>query len=174
MDALRESEDLRIHSPTESSSRVEKPATGVMKIIRTTSCCEVCLDDWVCLNRVPSCEEVPDDATFISGTIRCMAWTFRPFETDCAGSQGIALICLAKLETRSCLKWTLGDEILQLPSGYYCDSDNAYPLSDPLLVRYKKTELKTKKDSDFNFYLSKLRTRIEMSFGLLANNGRFI
>ncbi|POM69369.1 LOW QUALITY PROTEIN: Hypothetical protein PHPALM_14351 [Phytophthora palmivora] len=72
MDALRDSEDLRIHSPTESSSRIEKPATGVMKIIPDDILvsCVVCLDAWVCPNRVPSWEEVPDDATFISGTIR--------------------------------------------------------------------------------------------------------
>ncbi|ETN18137.1 hypothetical protein PPTG_03832 [Phytophthora nicotianae INRA-310] len=47
--------------------------------------------------------------------------------------------------------------------------DNAYPLSDSLLVPFNKLELKSRKHSDFNFYLNQLRIRIEMAFGLLVN-----
>ncbi|POM73866.1 Hypothetical protein PHPALM_9249 [Phytophthora palmivora] len=51
-------------------------------------------------------------------------------------------------------KWKLLEAIMQLPAGFYIVGDNAYPLSDSLLVPFSKLELKSKAHSDYNFYLS--------------------
>ncbi|KAE9037698.1 hypothetical protein PR003_g11774 [Phytophthora rubi] len=58
---------------------------------------------------------------------------------------------------------------MELPYGFYIVGDNAYPLSDSLLVPFTKLKLKCKAHSDYNFYLSQLRIRIEMVLGLLVN-----
>ncbi|POM78399.1 Hypothetical protein PHPALM_4072 [Phytophthora palmivora] len=66
-------------------------------------------------------------------------------------------------------KWKLRNAIMQLRSGFYIIGDNAYPLSDSVLVPFNKLEIKGKAFSDYNFYLSQLWIRIEMAFGLLVN-----
>eukprot|EP00644_Phytophthora_capsici_P006828 jgi/Phyca11/103818/e_gw1.8.402.1 len=97
-----------------------------------------------CEELPPTANEVPDVAAFFSGHYQMYGLN-------------VQAICDSL------------DAILALPPGYYCVGDNAYPLSDSLLVPYNKLECKTIQDSDFNFYLSQLRIRIEMSFGLLVN-----
>jgi hypothetical protein len=64
-------------------------------------------------------------------------------------------------------------EILnELPSGLYVAGDAAYILTEHLLVPFTGScRLDLDKDS-YNFYLSQLRIRIEMSFGLLTTKWR--
>ncbi|POM79132.1 Hypothetical protein PHPALM_3266 [Phytophthora palmivora] len=69
MDALCECEDRRIHSPTESSSRIKEIVTGFMKISQDGNLtdCVGCLDGWLCQIRELSCVKVPDVAAFVLG-----------------------------------------------------------------------------------------------------------
>ncbi|RLN94523.1 hypothetical protein BBJ28_00021220 [Nothophytophthora sp. Chile5] len=53
-------------------------------------------------------------------------------------------------------KWKLSKETMELLHEFYIVGDNAYPLSDSLLVSFTKLELKNKAHSDYNFYLSQL------------------
>ena len=68
-------------------------------------------------------------------------------------------------------------EILQqwiesLPNNYFLVGDNAYPLSNKLLIPYKGAEKRQKYKDVFNFYLSQMRTTIERSFGILNQKWR--
>ncbi|KAH9111947.1 hypothetical protein AeMF1_013630 [Aphanomyces euteiches] len=69
-------------------------------------------------------------------------------------------------------KWRLNTKLKTQPHGYYIIGDNAYTLSEHLLVPFSKPELRTQARSDYNFYISQLRIRIEMAFGLLVNKWR--
>ena len=61
----------------------------------------------------------------------------------------------------------------QLESEYFCSGDNAYPLSNKMLIPFSGSE---RHDNEYNlmynFYLSQLRIRIEMAFGRLTTAWR--
>ncbi|ETP27514.1 hypothetical protein F442_23209 [Phytophthora nicotianae P10297] len=172
MDALCECVDLRIHSPTESSSRIEELASGFTKISKDgiLTGCVGCLGGWLCQIRAPSAREVPDVAAFFSGHYQMYGLNVQAICDSLCRFTGYCFDSPGKVgDSIAFKKWSLSDEIMRLPDCYYIVGDNAYPLSDALLVPYTKVEVKTRKDSDFNFYLSQLRIRIEMSFGFLVN-----
>jgi hypothetical protein len=57
----------------------------------------------------------------------------------------------------------------QLPRGYFVVADNAYVLTNRLIVPYKGTRAYVEDEmTDFNFYLLQLCIRIEQAFGLLV------
>jgi len=71
-------------------------------------------------------------------------------------------------DCRSFQKSGLQGIVENLPDGYYLVGDAAYPLSEHLLIPFVGSQrLDTTKDA-FNFYLSQLRIRVEMSFGRLV------
>ncbi|KAE9163401.1 hypothetical protein PF004_g30152 [Phytophthora fragariae] len=172
MDALCECDDLRIKAPTQSYSRMQEIADGFTVISKDgiITGCVGCLDGWLCQIRAPSKAEVPDVASFFSGHYQMYGLNVQAVCDSLCRFTGYCFDSPGKVgDSIAFKKWTLSDEIMELPPGFYCIGDNAYPLSDSLLVPYNKLELKSKKHSDFNFYLSQLRIRIEMSFGLPVN-----
>ena len=55
-----------------------------------------------------------------------------------------------------------------LPDKYFLVGDNAYPLSDKLLIPFSGAMKHVPTNRTYNFYLSQLRIRVEMAFGLLT------
>jgi DDE superfamily endonuclease len=55
-----------------------------------------------------------------------------------------------------------------LPNGYYLIGDNAFTLSNKMLIPFRNEEHKR----TYNFYLSQLRIRIEMAFGRMTTKWR--
>lgn len=62
---------------------------------------------------------------------------------------------------------SIHQRIMALPTGMYIVGDAAYQLSDMLLVPFTGTQRDDPGKDAFNFFLSQLRIRIEMAFGLL-------
>ncbi len=61
-----------------------------------------------------------------------------------------------------------------LPDQYFVGADNAYPLSRKLLIPFSGAESSIEHHRTYNFYLSQLRIRIEMAFGLLTTKWRIL
>ncbi len=61
-----------------------------------------------------------------------------------------------------------------LPDQYFIGADNAYPLSRKLLIPFSGAESSIEHHRTYNFYLSQLRMRIEMAFGLLTTKWRIL
>jgi hypothetical protein len=61
-----------------------------------------------------------------------------------------------------------------LPDGYYLVGDAAYVRSEHLLAPYSGSTREHEPNAIFNFYLSQLRIRIEMAFGLLTTKWRVL
>ncbi len=59
-----------------------------------------------------------------------------------------------------------------LPDWCFASADNAYPLTQKMLVPHNATELWSDSHIAFNFYLSQLRIRIEIAFGRLTTKWR--
>jgi hypothetical protein len=55
-----------------------------------------------------------------------------------------------------------------LPPGYFTAADCAYSITEHLVAPYSGPQRYIKAYDNFNFYLSQLRIRIEMAFGLLV------
>ena len=73
------------------------------------------------------------------------------------------------------VKYTDLDELLdRLPEGFYILGDAAYPLSDKVLVPYTGSQRDDNSKDAFNYFLSQLRIRIEMSFGRLQIKWRLL
>ena len=68
----------------------------------------------------------------------------------------------------------LKEFIENLPHGMYALGDAAYTVSDKLLTPFVGSQKNDPNKDAFNFYLSQLRIRIEMSFGLLTNKFRIL
>ena len=56
----------------------------------------------------------------------------------------------------------------KLPAEYFIVGDNAYPLDDSLQIPFSGSQKKNSYNRAFCFYLSQLRIRVEMAFGLLT------
>ena len=55
-----------------------------------------------------------------------------------------------------------------LSSNFFIVGDNAYPLMQQLLIPFSSIDAKDEYNDAYNFYLSQLRIRIEMTFGRLT------
>jgi hypothetical protein len=62
--------------------------------------------------------------------------------------------------------------MLDLEGFYYLLGDNAYPVSEKMLTPFCKSDGMNAERDNYNFYLSQLRIRIEMAFGLLVGKWR--
>ncbi|KAE9014277.1 hypothetical protein PR001_g12426 [Phytophthora rubi] len=162
----------RIRSPTESKEHMMETADDFTSISKDgiSTGCVGCVDGWLCQIRAPSSNEVPDVAAFFSGyyqmyglNVQAICDAFSRFTGYCFNSPGKVGDSIAFK------KWALSKEIMEPPHGFYIVGDNAYPLSDSLPVPFTKLELKSEAHSDYNFYLSQLRIRIEMAFGLFSS-----
>ncbi|KAE8977487.1 hypothetical protein PR003_g23271 [Phytophthora rubi] len=172
MDAICACSALTIRSPTESTERMYELANGFTAFSKDQilTGCVGCIDGWLCEIRAPSAKEVPDVAAFFSGHYQKYGLNVQAICDSSCRFTGYCFISPGKVgDSIAFKKWKLREASMQLPVGFYIIGDNAYPLSDSLLVPFNKLELKTKAHSDYNFYLSQLRIRIEMAFGLLVN-----
>ena len=59
-----------------------------------------------------------------------------------------------------------------MPDDFFLVGDNAYPLSDKLLIPFSGATKHRTYCRTYNFYLSQLRIRIEMAFGRLSTKWR--
>jgi DDE superfamily endonuclease len=67
----------------------------------------------------------------------------------------------------------LSDLIEALPIGKYVVGDNAYICTEHLLTPFSGDQRNDNAKDAYNFYLSQLRIRIEMTFVYLSTNGGF-
>lgn len=68
----------------------------------------------------------------------------------------------------------LEDLVENFPIRSYLVGDGAYILTDRLIVPFMGTEKSEPKKDAFNFYLSQIRIRVEMAFGLLTTKWRIL
>jgi hypothetical protein len=71
-------------------------------------------------------------------------------------------------------KTSLPAYVETLPPGYFIASDCAYSLSEHLITPYSGPQRYSERCDNFNFFLSQLRIRIEMAFGLLCTKWRIL
>jgi hypothetical protein len=68
----------------------------------------------------------------------------------------------------------LQEWLQNLDDKYFVCADNAYPMSNKLLVPFKGAQAQALYHSSYNFYLSQLRIRVEMAFGRMTTKFRVL
>ena len=64
--------------------------------------------------------------------------------------------------------------IEDLPTDAYIIGDAAYCVSEKMIVPFTGSQRRNPNKDAFNFYISQLRIRVEMSFGLMTNKWRIL
>ena len=77
-------------------------------------------------------------------------------------------------DARAIKKTSLLPWIEKLPPGFFVACDCAYSISEHLIGPFAGPERFVETNDAFNFYLSQLRIRIEMAFGLLVTKWRIL
>ena len=82
----------------------------------------------------------------------------------CMAAPGRTNDCRAYWRSKKLVRW-----IWQLADDYYVTSDNAYLLSNKMLIPFKGNQIGGDEYKiAYNFYLSQLRIRVEMAFGRMT------
>ena len=77
-------------------------------------------------------------------------------------------------DARAIRKTSFPTKLNQLPPTYYVVADAAYCLSEKVLVPFTGSQRNDPVKDAFNYFLSQIRIRIEMSFGLLVGKWRIL
>ena len=137
--------------------------------------CVGALDGWLCVIRCPRESETPSPIRYYSGhygvhgvNVQAVCDSFSRFTyasimfpgatNDLEAFEGSSLFGIHQ----------------QFPWGFYLLADNAYTLSDRLLVPFFGSQRCSVSHFAFNFYLSQLRIKIEQAFGLLVTKWRIL
>lgn len=175
LDAIIATKELDIILPYSSLEDIQRTARGFASISTNMilTGCVGCIDGWFCVIENPSSNEVPDVSSFFSGHYQVEGLNVQAVCDSRCSFIGFCVKSPGKVSDVSAYsKWELSCIIDGLPNGYYIVGDNAYTLTPHLLVPFTKPELKTQGRSDYNFYISQLRIRVEMASGLLVNKWR--
>ena len=134
--------------------------------------CVGAIDGWLLLIRTPKHSDVDGGNVrkYFSGHYQtyginiqacCDVYSrFTAVNMSCPGSTSDAV---------ALLEWKLNEQRQSFPYGFYLVGDNAYPCCNNLLTPFTRPQRESQPYRDaFCFYLSQLRIRIEMAFGLLV------
>jgi hypothetical protein len=134
--------------------------------------CLGAIDGWLVLIKAPSAKECQGGnvRSYFSGHYQTYGINVQACVDIHSRFTAVSMACPGKTnDAQAWVCWKLSKIIESFPFGYYLVGDNAYPCCDRLLTPFNITE----KDNcvyrdSFNFYLSQLRIRVEMAFGLLV------
>lgn len=175
MKAICDHPKFQIVAPIYDARAIEAVASSFAEISSNNilTGCVGCIDGWLCTIRAPSAKEVPDVSAFFSGHYLTYGINVQAMCDASCRFTGYSFNSPGKVSDSVALKkWRICTDFEKLPFGYYIIGDNAYILAPSMLVPFTKPEIKSPEHSAYNFYLSQLRIRIEMAFGLLVNKWR--
>jgi hypothetical protein len=177
MNAINDSKGLDLVFPA-NQSQMRSAADGFLsqtenKIIGG---CIGVIDGWLCPIRVPRRTECGRVLSFFSGhyqryglNIQACADHLSRFTAVSINSPGGMNDALAFQ------RWHLSKFLQKIPDGYFVIGDNAYVQTRVVLTPYNKAQLDGRPDRhNYNFFVSQLRIRVEMAFGLLVNKWRIL
>ncbi|OWZ14142.1 LOW QUALITY PROTEIN: hypothetical protein PHMEG_00012413 [Phytophthora megakarya] len=145
MNAISQCPERRIGAPTESRQNTFQLADGFTEISKDNILTVYvgCIDGWVCEVRASSADEVPDRYGVSVQAICDSLWRFTGYCFDSPGKMGYSI---------AFNKWKLSNVIMVLLAGLYIIRDNAYLLSNSLLVLFNNLKIKSKAHYDYNFF----------------------
>jgi hypothetical protein len=125
---------------------------------------------------VPSRSECPNAADFFSGHKKIPALNVQAAIDHMLRFRYIAVAAPGKTNDGRAFQRCLGlrQWLAELDPKFYICADNAYPLSNKILIPFKGPQATPMFNSSYNFYLSQLRIRVELAFGRMTTKFRLL
>lgn len=166
--AIIKCDRLKFHFPTSQSdiirmsSKFQNRSThGIIKG------CIGCIDGYLCRIKTPSVNEGGVAKSYFSGHYRAMGVNV---QAVCDDEHKFTYFSLSSPggvnDVRAYRK--LSRTIKNLPTGYYVIGANAYVPSEHMLTPFAGSQKRLPANDAYNFYLSQLKIKIEMTFGLVT------
>jgi hypothetical protein len=137
--------------------------------------CVACVDGYLLRIQVPSSKETPNVKAFYSGHYNTYGMNV---QAACDHRSRFVSACIAAPGSSSDLfaygKTNLSQQVNNLPIGKFIVGDNAYVCTERLLTPFSGNERTEPQHDTFNFYLSQVRMRIEMAFGLMTQKWQIL
>lgn len=174
IDAILACDDLAIQFP-ETAAEISESIQGFKNISTggVVDGCVACLDGFLLLIQPPSPNETGNVMSYYSGHYAAYGINI---QAACDSSCRFVYVALAApgrtADVVALRKTSLSNMIERLPIGSYVIGDNAYVCSEHLLTPFAGEQRRDPKNDTYNFHISQLRIRIEMTFGRLVNRWR--
>ena len=173
IDAILAAEDFHYEFPT----NVEKAAEDFQNISSNSAIqgCVACIDGYFLSIQTPSSNKTQNVKAYYSG--HCCKYGVN-VQAACDHRSRFVSVCIAAPDGVNDIaafrKTKVRELIHDLPIGKYAIGDNACVCTEHLLTPFSGNErLDTTSDS-YNFYLSQLRIRIEMAFGIMTEKWQIL
>jgi hypothetical protein len=177
LDKVMACKALHIKMPT-TQQQLRDIANGLSSISSTTikifDGCVGAIDGWLVEITQPSRKEVPNTADYYRGHYNCFG-----INVIAACDHRLRFIYMSVAATgrtndnRSIRRLEeLQDWIDNLPPQYFFVADNAFTLTNKMLVPFSGAQRNETNKRVYNYFLSQLRIRIEMAFGLMTTKWR--
>jgi len=132
--------------------------------------CIGALDGWLCRIKVPSASDTMNVVSYFSGHYQSYGMNVKVTCDAACWFTSISVLCPGGTGDSKAFAATFVQQYVSLlPRGFYMAADNAYTLSDTLLIPYCGVDKLDPSKDVFNFYLSQLHIWIEQAFGLLVS-----
>lgn len=176
MKAILACKELAIHFP-----QTEEEVTAVARAFRQVSQnraiggCVACIDGFHLPIKRPSKREVDNVKSFYSGHYRTYGINV---QAACNEESKLTFLDTAAPGSTNDVvafeRVRLAALISNLPDGFYALGDAAYCCTDKLLTPFTGPQRNEPLKSDYNFYHSQLRMKIECTFGLMTQRWRIL
>jgi len=135
--------------------------------------CISALDGWLCRIKVPSASDTMNVASYFSGHYQSYGINVQATCDAACRLTSISVLCPGGTgDSKAFTASFVHQYVSPLLRGFYVAADNAYTLSDTLLIPYCGVDKLDPSKHVFNFYLSQLCIQIEQAFGLLVSEWR--
>ncbi|KAE9078132.1 hypothetical protein PF010_g23077 [Phytophthora fragariae] len=172
VDAINAVSELRLVFPRSPTAREASAAAfKTLSAEGVFSGCVGCVDGWLCAIRAPRLAETGGvgPQRYYSGHYRCYGVNV---QACCDYRCRFTFVNVAQPgscnDSRAFQQSALHGEMSEMENGFYLIGDNAYECDTHMLTPFTRVETTDIHRDAYNFYLSQLRIRVEMSFGLLA------
>jgi hypothetical protein len=137
--------------------------------------CVGCIDGYLLRVKVPSVSQVGNVKSYFSGHYQTYGINIQAVcDHRCRFLEVAVCAPGGSNDVRAYKKCSLWNSIQNLPIGKFVIGDNAYGCSENLLTPFAGSQKDVPKNNAYNFYVSQLRIRIEMAFGLLVTKWRVL
>eukprot|EP00918_Siedleckia_nematoides_P052210 GHVU01114111.1.p1 GENE.GHVU01114111.1~~GHVU01114111.1.p1 ORF type:complete len:430 (-),score=54.22 GHVU01114111.1:302-1591(-) len=172
-DAIRYHPDFAIRFPS-SPLEIQQSALEFASVCdaNVLGTCVAAIDGWACETVAQPISRVASPSAYFSGRYKCYAVCV---QLACNVYCQVTAVSVATPggtnDARAYQLWDLKEEIEALPPGYYVAADAAYPMGPHVQVPFIVTHLDERR-RNFNYCLSQMRIRIEMTIGMVTNKFR--
>ena len=133
-----------------------------------------CIDGWLPRTEMPG--DVSNQNDYFSGHYQCFGLNVQALCDPDLLFLYVSVAAPGKVNDIRAFRRCDGllDWLEALPPEFYIIGDNAYPLSRRVLIPFSGSEYYEEANRTYNYYLSQMRIRIEMTFGRLTTKWRIL